>query len=162
MENPNFNYQPKVLASSNANIRHRGSSGGVITQIIKYLFEASQVNSAINFRFSGAELFEPKVIYSFEEYEQTGSIYHEINIYKFLKDNINHIKSPILVSCLPCQVVPIKRLLDKGNIQSIVISLVCSNQLEKEATYYFLEKNNIDINKITDFRYRGNGWPSGI
>lgn len=162
MENPKFNYEPKVLASSNDEIRYRGSSGGVITQIIKFLFETSQIKSAINFRFSGVELFEPKLIYSFEEYEHTGSVYHEINIYKFLKENINQLQSPILITCLPCQVVPIKRLLDKGNIQSIVISLVCSNQLEKEATYYFLEKNYIDINKITDFRYRGNGWPSGI
>lgn len=162
MENPKFNYQPKVLASSNAEIRYKGSSGGVITQIIKYLFETSQIKSAINFRFSGVELFEPTLIYSFEKYEHTGSVYHEINIYKFLKENINQVKSPILISCLPCQVVPIKRLLDKNKIENTIISLVCSNQLEKEATYYFLEKNNIDINKITDFRYRGNGWPSGI
>lgn len=162
MENPKFNYQPKVLVSTNAEIRYKGSSGGVITQIIKYLFEISQIKNAISFRFSGAELFVPKLIYSFEEYEHTGSVYHEINIYKFLKKNINHVQSPILITCLPCQVVPIKRLLDKNNIENIIISLVCSNQLEKEATYYFLEKNNIDVNKIIDFRYRGNGWPSGI
>jgi coenzyme F420-reducing hydrogenase beta subunit len=81
---------------------------------------------------------------------------------KFLKDNINQVKSPILISCLPCQVVPIKRLLVNNGIENIIVSLICSNQLEKEATYYFLEKNNIDVNKITDFRYRGNGWPSGI
>jgi coenzyme F420-reducing hydrogenase beta subunit len=49
-----------------------------------------------------------------------------------------------------------------NGIENIIVSLICSNQLEKEATYYFLEKNNIDVNKITDFRYRGNGWPSGI
>lgn len=162
MENPEFNYPPRVLASSNKEIRYKGSSGGVITHIIKYLFDSNKVNSAINFRFSGIELFEPKLIFSYEEYEHTGSIYHEINIYKFLKENINNIKSPIVITCLPCQVFTIKRLLKKNNIESFIISLVCSSQLEKEATYYFLEKNNIEIGKVSDFRYRGNGWPSGI
>lgn len=162
MEKPRFNFQPKVLISSDNNIRYKGSSGGVVTQIVKYLFETSQIKSAINFKFVCAELFSPKLIFSFNEYEHIGSIYHEINIYKFLKENINQLKTPVLITCLPCQVVSIRRFLNKNNIDSIIISLTCSNQLKKEATFYFLKKNKIDIDKITDFRYRGNGWPSGI
>lgn len=162
MENPRFKYQPKILSSADFKIRYGGSSGGVITQIIKYLFEHNQINSAINFRFCGIDLFVPMLIYSFEDYQCTGSIYHEINIYKFLKENINSVVSPVLITCLPCQVVPIRRLLTKSRIDSVIISLVCSNQLEKEATYYFLQNNNINVGDIVDFRYRGNGWPSGI
>jgi len=162
MEKPKFNFEPRVLASINDNIRYKGSSGGVISHILKYLFTTNQIKTAINFRFSGVNLFESKLIYSYNEYEQTGSIYHEINIYRYLNEHIKEIKSPIAITCLPCQVLPIRRLLNKYGIDSIIISLVCSNQLEKEATYYFIEKNNIDINQVKDLRYRGNGWPSGI
>ena len=162
MENPKFNFQPRVLASSNDDIRYKGASGGIITNLIKHLFETNKINSAIGFKFTGVELFKPYLINSFNEYHQTGSIYHEINIFRFLKENIKNIKSPILITCLPCQISPIKRLMDNNKIETIILALVCSTQLEKEATYYFLEKNNIDIKKVKEFRYRGNGWPSGI
>jgi len=162
MEDPKFNFQARVLASNQDKIRYKGASGGVITHITKYLFETGKINSAIGFKFMGIELFKPYLIDSFDSYNQTGSVYHEINIYNFLKNNIDGIKSPILITCLPCQVRPIKRLMNRSAIDTVVISLVCSNQLEKEATYYFLDKNNIDISKVKEFRYRGNGWPSGI
>ena len=135
MENPKFKYQPRVLASSDVDIRYKGTSGGVISQIIKYLFEYNKINSALSMKYSGIKLFDPILIYTYEDYENTGSVYHEINIYKYLKENIENIKSPILITCLPCQVLPIRRLLDKNNIDSTIISLFCSNQLEKEATY---------------------------
>ncbi len=162
MENPKFKFQPRILYAKDKNVRHKGSSGGVITQTIKYLFDTKQINSTISFKFSGVNLFEPFIVKRFSEYNQTGSIYHEINIYKYLKQNIDSIQSPLLITCLPCEVVPVKRLLQNHHIDSIFISLVCSSQLSKEATYYFLEKNKIDIKKVKDFRYRGNGWPSGI
>jgi len=162
MENPKFNFQPRILYSSEDDIRYKGSSGGVITQITQYLFQNKVIHSSIGFKFNGTELFVPFIIYDFKEYIQTGSIYHEVEIYKYLKENLDKIKPPIIITCLPCQIVPIKRLLNKNNIESYIVSLVCSSQLNKEATYYFLEKNNIDINQVESFRYRGNGWPSGI
>lgn len=162
MEKPKFKYTPRILASSDENIRYQGSSGGVVAQVTKYLFETKKINSAISFKFSGQFLFEPMLVYNYENYEHTGSIYHEINLYKFLKENIEKIKSPILITCLPCQVAATRKMLKEKGCEAYIISLFCSNQLEKDATYYFLEKNNININDIREFRYRGNGWPSGI
>jgi coenzyme F420-reducing hydrogenase beta subunit len=162
LENPKFNFQPRILHSSNNELRYKGSSGGVITHIIEYLFKTKQVNCSLNFKFSGLNLFEPTLIHSYLDYIHSGSVYHDINLYNFIKENILKIEPPIVISCLPCQVLPIRRLLNKKGIESIIISLVCSGQLEKEATYYFLKKNNIDISKVTNFRYRGNGWPSGM
>lgn len=162
MENPKFIFQPRILVSNDKDIRHKGSSGGIITHLMKYLFETKRINSAIDFKFTGVELFKPYIINSFEDYSHSGSIYHEIKIYKFLKENIDVIQSPVMITCLPCQIAPIKRLLHKHNIETFIVSLVCSTQLEKEATYYFLEKNKIDVSKVKEFRYRGNGWPSGI
>lgn len=162
MENPTFEFQPRILHANDETVRYKGSSGGVITQIIKYLFETRQINSAISFKFAGTNLFEPFIINNFNDYNQIGSIYHEINIFKYLKQNINFVRSPVVITCLPCEIITIKRLLKKHNIESFLISLVCSSQLSKNATYYFLEKNQIDIKKVQEFRYRGNGWPSGI
>jgi coenzyme F420-reducing hydrogenase beta subunit len=162
MENPSFLYRPRIMNSANDDVRYKGSSGGVITEVMKYLFSTNQIKSSISFKFSSSELFEPFLIDDYSDYNQTGSIYHDVNIFQFLKENIKNIKSPILITCLPCQITPLKRLLSSNNIETFFISLVCSAQLSKEATYYFLDKNNIELKEIDEFRYRGNGWPSGI
>jgi len=162
LEAPKFSFTPKILYACEDYIRHQGSSGGIVTQIVKYLFKTNQIESVISFKFAGVNLFEPYIASCIDEYLQVGSIYHEVEICKYLKQQIASIRSPILITCLPCQIVPIKFLLDNHNINSFIISLVCSSQLSKDATYYFLNKNNIDIKRVKEFRYRGNGWPSGI
>ena len=143
-------------------IRLNGTSGGFVTHLNEYLFHKEKINSSISYRFNGKELFEPFFAYNEKDIIQTGSIYHDVNLLDFLKSNIDSIRSPIFITCLPCQVNIIKKMMTSRKIEAILVSLICSHQCSKEATYDFLKRKNIDINNISDLRYRGGGWPSGM
>lgn len=154
--------QISILSSTDEEIRYHGSSGGVVTAIAKYLFGKKLVSSAIAYKFGGPNLFVPYLAFGIEDYSQTGSIYHEVELFGFIRENLDRIKSPVFVTCLPCQAKSIKIVLEKNGIEAFVVALVCSEQLTKDATYDFLKRNKIRIEDIEFFRYRGNGWPSGM
>lgn len=151
-----------IASSADPNVRYTGSSGGVVTELIKYLFGKDRISSVISYKFQGEDLFVPYVAYSYNEYNQAGSIYHEVDLFPFIKRNITKLKSPVLVTCLPCQTRGLRALLDKHGIAYFIIALVCSGQLTKEATYDFLKRNKIAIGDVKSLRYRGYGWPSGM
>jgi coenzyme F420-reducing hydrogenase beta subunit len=133
-----------------------------VTEYARHLFRKNKIGGALCFDYDGRQLFTPRIAFSAEEYVQSGSIYHAIPLLRFLRESLSQIRSPLLVTCLPCQCRPVRRLLQKHKISSIVISLVCSGQLTKQATYDFLTKHKIDIDEVASFRYRGGGWPAGI
>jgi len=162
IENPEFRYGQFVAYSANHDIRHRGSSGGVISTIIKYLFETGRISTAINLRFAQQDLYKPELVHSFSEYEITGSIYHEIGLYRFLKTNLDAISPPVIVTSLPCQVMSIKNLFERNHIDAYFLACTCSGQLSREATYYLMRKLKIKPEDVSSLRYRGNGWPSGV
>ena len=158
-------YTSKVFIgySSDDNIRYTATSGGVGSSILKYLFNSGKINSAISFTFDSSLLqYIPSIIYKYDDYKITGSIYHEIDLYKFLSDNIDIIRSPFCCFALPCQVKPIKYLLSKNRIENIIIGLTCSSQQSIEATFLLLKLKKIKKENVEYIQYRNNGWPSGL
>ncbi|MBA2853112.1 coenzyme F420-reducing hydrogenase beta subunit [Methanococcus maripaludis] len=161
IENYGSDYPLRILAAKNKDLRFNSTSGGVVSTLIKVLLDKGYVNSAISFEYSD-RFFEPRIIYNSNEYVVNGSIYHDINLPKFINLNIKKIMSPILVTALPCQVKPIRKILNKNGIDSIIVSLTCSSQLSKDATKCFLDMESIACKSIKSFKYRGSGWPGGI
>lgn len=152
-----------IAYSNNETTRYISTSGGVGSQIVYYLFDNKLINSSITFRFSPKSLqYEPQIIMRKEEYINSGSIYHEINLFSFIKNNIDKIKSPFCCFCLPCQTKAIRFLLSKQNIDCLLIELTCSSQQSYEATEYLFKRLHLKKEDIKNFQYRGNGWPSGI
>jgi coenzyme F420-reducing hydrogenase beta subunit len=151
-----------VLYSGDERIRYQASSGGVVSSVIKHLFEKGEIQNAISYEFDKYVLFKPKLIDSYEDYQIVGSIYHEVKLIEFVKDNTADIKGKMLVVCLPCQIKGIKKLLEQSKIDYIIVALTCSAQMSKEATWFLLRKFKIKREDIEFFRYRGNGWPSGV
>ncbi len=161
-ENPEFKYKPYILSSCDYNTRFKGSAGGVVSEIIRYMFEKGYINSALTFYFDRKNFYLPEIAYSFDEYNITGSIYHEIDIVSFIKKNINSFTDRFLVTALPCQVKAIKEIAKRNKKEVFVISLTCSAQQNIEATYFLLDYLGIKKEKVKVLKYRGNGWPSGI
>lgn len=151
-----------IVSSTDPGIRYAGSSGGFVTELVRYLFTEKRITNALSFQFAGKTLYEPILVNSFDDYLQTASIYHDMPIVNFIRKNISAIGRSMFLTCLPCQIAPIRRILQSQNIESFIVSLVCSGQLTKQATFDFLKTHNIDIAQIHSFRYRGDGWPSGI
>lgn len=143
--------------------RYKASSGGIGTAIMRFLLSSKEYGTAITFQFNTeSKMYEPKFIYSGEDIIICGSVYQDINIVQFVKDNINQIKGGLVVSCPPCQVTGIRSILTKKGIDSFVISFCCSGQVTVEGTWKYYEFLGIDRDDVINLQYRGNGWPSGI
>jgi coenzyme F420 hydrogenase subunit beta len=162
VERPSFAHSPLLLASSDEEERGRGSAGGVVTALMRQLFESRGIATALDFHFTGRDLFEPRLIHSFSDYSFSGSVYHAVDLPGFLREHLEDIAAPVFVTCLPCEVKAVRKLLGDRGIDAILVALVCSNQLTREATYHLLAMNDIDPDRIESFRYRGGGWPSGV
>jgi len=149
--------------ANDSRIRNAATSGGIGTSLIKYMFEARLIKTAISFNYCKMKIaYEPQIIDSFEEYMIAGSIYHEINLLDFIKKKYDEIISPFCCFALPCQVNAIKYILNKQNISHYIFGLTCSSQLILEATYYLLKVKGIKHNDVERIKYRGDGWPGGI
>lgn len=146
-----------------AGVRFKSSSGGIGTAITKYLLSLPSYSTAITFEFVKGECrYVPKLIHDPEDINVCGSIYHDIDISAFIKNNVDDINGGLVVSCPPCQVSGIRRFLDAHNIPSFIISFSCSGQTKLEGTWKYLEFVGVDKSKVDNLQYRGNGWPSGI
>lgn len=149
--------------SLNQIIRYNSSSGGIGTSLIKYLLDNHLFGTSMTFVFNQKECkYEPKLIYSFSDYNNCGSIYQDTDTIGFIKKNLEHIKNGIVVTCMPCQVKVIKSILKRNNINCFIISLCCSGQTTVEGTWLYYKLLGLDKNNVENIQYRGLGWPSGI
>lgn len=163
-----------MIAQTNANnyyighainniIRYKASSGGLGSLLQKYLLSSGEYGTSITFRFnSGKCMYEPYLIYNAEDVNICGSIYQDINIAAYVRENLSLIKGGIVISCPPCQVSAIRNTLDKANIPNFIISFCCSGQMTIEGTWKYYELLGINKDDVVNMQYRGNGWPSGI
>jgi len=147
--------------STDSLIRYNSTAGGYISILLKFLFDTGKIDHTISFERSGIR-FYPKIISSFNEYNNIGSLYQEIDIIHFIKQNLHNIKGKIAITLLPCQVNIIRSIAKQNNIDIIIISLVCSAQMKLECTQSYFDLEKIDIKEVSNFRYRGFGWPKYI
>ena len=144
-------------------IRYSSSSGGIITAVIKYLFEAKRIDSFLGCTFNVEKCcYEPTLIHSYADYELAGSVYQEMDLIPFVKEHLAEIKKTILVVCSPCLVKAFRNILKKNGLEAIIIDYFCSGQTTIEGTYCYYRFMNIAKKDVLNIRYRGNGWPNGI
>ena len=152
-----------IGCATNTNDRFRASSGGVGTSIIRYLLSLPDYGTSITFTFDVTScMYVPKLIYSEDDINICGSIYQDIDLIKFVKENIQHIQGGMVITCAPCQVVGIRQLLNRNNIKNFILSFCCSGQTTIEGTWQYYHFLGIKKDDIINMQYRGNGWPSGI
>lgn len=149
--------------SSDPDVRHQSTSGGVGSSMIKYLFESGNIQTAISFVFdSKSLLYIPTFIYRYEDYKISGSIYQEIKLLQFIRDNIDKIVGGFACFCLPCQAKAIRSIISANNHKCFILGLTCSSQQSHDATIYLLHRLQIDKETVLSLQYRGNGWPGGV
>lgn len=149
--------------STDKEIRYRSASGGVGSAIVKYLLESKEYGTAMTFVFDKKNCrYEPKLIFDFADYNNCGSVYQDTDTISFIKENLQYIQDGIVVTCMPCQVKPIRSILNRNHIKHLVISLCCSGQTTVEGTWLYYSLLGIRKEDVDCIQYRGNGWPSGI
>lgn len=73
-----------VGCAIDSTVRYMATSGGVGSYLLKYLFDKGEIHTAITFDYDNEILkYVPRLIYKYEDYKMTGSIYHEINLIQF-------------------------------------------------------------------------------
>lgn len=149
--------------STDEAIRFRSSSGGITTAVIKYLFGSGYINTVLTCAFDEKKCrYVPTFVYSYDDYEMIGSVYQDMDLIGYVKNQIFLIKGRILIVCAPCQVKAIRNILVKNDIESVIISYFCSGQMSIDGTYKYYEFLGLDKTQIKFIRYRGEGWPNGI
>ncbi len=144
-------------------IRFRGTSGGLGSCLVRFLFEQGLIGSALSFSFDSSSLcYVPRIIYDIRDYEQVGSIYQDVNLISFVRNHVKSIRGPFFCFALGCQVQAVKSLLSKAGVESYVVELVCSSQQSLDATKYLLRRLRIPFQSVRKIQYRGNGWPGGV
>lgn len=144
-------------------IRYGAASGGIISSIVKYLFSTGQIGTFLACKFIRDKYcYEPKLIYSFNEYEMVGSVYQDMDILGYLKNHISEIKGTILIVCSPCLVRAVRHILTTANINAFIIDYFCSGQTTLDGTFCYYKFLGIKKENVKNVRYRGDGWPSGI
>lgn len=150
----------KIFACKNKNVDDRtsSSSGGVFTELCKYIFE--QGGSCFGAGFNKQNQVEHMKITSIDElYKIRTSKYVQSDMkdtYKEIKNELTNGKK-VLLSGTPCQVQAIKNCKEIDENQMLYIDIVChgvpSPKIFEEYKNYLEKKYNSKILNI-NFRYK--------
>ncbi|MDY0144438.1 MAG: Coenzyme F420 hydrogenase/dehydrogenase, beta subunit C-terminal domain [Kiritimatiellia bacterium] len=144
-------------------LRYKGTSGGVGSALLKYLFDKGIVQTSVSFDYDAKTLqYVPRLIHAYEEYQAVGSIYHEVALVDFIRQSVGAIQGGFACFCLPCQARAIRHIIEQQHHRCILLGLTCSSQQSIAATHYLLKRLGIRAEDVQRIQYRGNGWPSGI
>jgi len=153
--------------SKNSEIRKKGSSGGIVTQLLIYLLETGKVD-AVTTVSNNEDPLNPKALLtsSLEKVRKsTGSKYTIVPVNERLK-HINRFKGTFAFVGLPCHIQSLRKwCLFHSEIREkigITISLFCNHNLEKDSSHYLLNRSKINLKEVTGLSYRHNSWPGGI
>lgn len=157
--------EAKLYYSTDEEIRFKGSSGGTITEILRFLLDEKIVDYVIHIQKDGYDAFHniPIVTNDIKSIlENTGSKYCPTAPLENIKDLINSKYKYAFVG-RPCDIVGLENLqkFDEKIKKAIKykISFFCAGAPSIKGTEKILEKFNLEKNQIKSFRYRGNGWP---
>ncbi|HLP61960.1 MAG TPA: coenzyme F420 hydrogenase/dehydrogenase beta subunit N-terminal domain-containing protein, partial [Candidatus Deferrimicrobium sp.] len=150
--------------SNNFLNRYRGSSGGLLTEVLLYLLENKLVDAAILTRFSAGSPLRPEgfIAQSREDImAAVGSKYSPVPLNILLKD-LDYSKKYVYVG-LPCHIQGLELFLQQQKKDSvdnfIKLGLFCSRTNRLRATKLLLKFNRIPGDTVKEIRYRGSGHP---
>lgn len=149
----------------NKNLRFRASSGGFVTSLLYFMLKKQLINGAIVAVMSKKRplLANAIVARSWGEVKEAmGSKYTPVSMDKALKDLMASEGNYAFVG-LPCHIEALraaeKRFTKLKEKILIRIGLYCNNVPSVSATKYVLWYFKAPQKKISNIKYRGQGWP---
>lgn len=150
--------------SLNAYRRKMASSGGVLTEICIYLLNSKQVDGVIQIHKNPSDPMKTEVVLSTSIQDVVsccGSRYTAsaglLNLKEIMKDNEKY-----ALVAKPCDISVIRNYMQMNpelNDRLILLTFFCGGTPSKQANTALLTKMGTSHQKISDFIYRGNGWP---
>lgn len=153
--------------AADSDLRRRATSGGTITALLKLAFEMGMVDTAV---VTGSDPSDPLktkpfVAHSVEQVLQVcGSRYAPSPVNRCIRDAI--VSDKVAVVGLPCHFESLRKAeaVHKDLKRRVVLrlGLFCSHNVSYMGTEFVRRRLRIPREEIFSFRYRGDGWPSGI
>jgi coenzyme F420 hydrogenase subunit beta len=158
-----------ISYSTDAIIRWKASSGGLVTTILLSLLEEGAISGAVVVKDDPRNPLKPLMTFvkSEEEIrEAMGSKYCPVRPFFKVKDLVRE-PGKIAVVGLPCHIWAFKKLEEvDGRLRSknfIHLGLFCGKRPNFYAVTYFLRKiAGVNERNVTRISYRGKGWPGKI
>lgn len=151
--------------SSDEQIRHNASSGGVITGLLLYLLDAKKVDAVIHVKENPKKPVESIVTCSTTREEiinNSGSRYCSTATLSIMRELLEKNVKYVLVG-KPCDIAAMRNYakINPQVDEKIVymLSFFCAGAPSEQAQYQLLRKVGCPEDKCTHIQYRGNGWP---
>ena len=148
-------------------LRYSSSSGGVVTAILMYALEQGLIDGAIVTRMEAGNPPKAKAFIATtidEVLSAQGSKYCPVSFAECLKDLEN--KKKYAVVGLPCHLYGIRKLAEFNikirNSVSLYLGILCGGMPSYLGTLYILKRYKMEEQYITEFEYRGGGWPGRL
>ena len=156
--------------SNNQEIRHKASSGGVISALCCYLLKNNLVDGIIQVRKSlNHYMFNEIHVSTSEEdiIQSASSRYAPVSMFKNIKQLLEQDPRNYAFVGKPCDIMTITRLANNipewKNRIKFKISLVCAGTPSYNATSKLIKRGRINANSMPiGVKYRGNGWPGNF
>ncbi len=146
-------------------VRHRGSTGGVLTALAQFLLDSGRVDFILHARASATEptFGEPTLSFtSTEVLDAAGSRYGPTAPLRHITDVLDR-GQPFAVVAKPCDIGALRNWARHDpRVDELVrywMTMVCGGYGPPEFTRGFLDRIGIDPDEVTGFRYRGYGCP---
>jgi coenzyme F420 hydrogenase subunit beta len=145
-------------------VRHAGSSGGVLTALNGWLVESGKVKSIRATSGSAAmpsRTVPVEIMSKSDALRAAGSRYAPVsNIEDFDPTGANGFVGK------PCEVSALRQKLDYNRSDEssdpILLSFFCAGTPSQHATESLISKLGVDLSSVVDVRYRGDGWPGAF
>jgi coenzyme F420 hydrogenase subunit beta len=151
--------------SSDSDVRNQGSSGGVLTSILKYLLEQNIVDAVVQVGVSESNPIqnEVKIVDDPDSLiKNAGSRYAPSSPLSVIRSLLGNGKKYAIVA-KPCDIAALRSLTELDPVVKnqfpVLLSFMCAGIPSEHATDDVLQKLNVDKNDGVSFRYRGDGWP---
>ncbi|MEJ2704218.1 MAG: Coenzyme F420 hydrogenase/dehydrogenase, beta subunit C-terminal domain, partial [Sedimentisphaerales bacterium] len=151
--------------ASDSEIRFRGSSGGAATALALYCLEKRNVSGVLHVAAGAAAPLENVPVLSRTRTDlmaRTGSRYSPAAPCEKLP-SVRDASRPAVFIGKPCDVVALRKSQanDARLRENVVaaISIFCAGTPVTRGTYRILEALSVTPEEVSEFRYRGCGWP---
>lgn len=155
-----------VGCSTDDQVRHRGSSGGVGSELLKWLLETDEVDGVIAVGMNPDRPWMPQyrlVEKPHEVLELAGSKYVYMK-FKEIDSILSQTKGrKLAVVVQPCHSIILSKLRETRYPQiRYVFSFFCGYNIGLDATNYLIKKAGFQTSEVSEIEYRGGNYPGGF
>lgn len=155
--------------ATDEDLRFKAASGGLVTQILIFLFEQKIIDGALLVKMDDKKPFEPKPFIARTKEElmdASTSKYCPVPLNVILNEIIESQKEKFAVVGLPCHIHGFRKAetFNEELRNKIVLhmGIMCGTTKNFHGTAFQLNRMDINKKNVTKIHYRGNGWPGDL